>query len=134
MRLLLIVPALALAATAMAASAPVKKSEARLAKALDGRIAGKPQKCVPTSLVDGPDIIDSRTILYRQGAGRVWRNDLPDACPFLRTDRILVVELFGSEMCRNDLVSVIDRGGLSMPIGKCRLGDFTPYDKPKKAR
>ncbi|RJF94239.1 hypothetical protein D3876_04500 [Sphingomonas cavernae] len=121
---------LALAAGATVSQASSDKGEQRLAKALKGRVAGEPVNCVSASTIGGPQIIDSRTILYRQGA-RVWRNDLADNCPFLRQDRILVVELYGSNLCRNDMFSVIDRGGLSIPIGKCRFGQFTPYTKAK---
>lgn len=116
----------------MSQEAPSERAQARLAEALDGRVAGKAVDCVASTRLDGPDIIDSRTILYRESGRRIWRNDLPDACPFLRPDRIMIIELHGSDMCRNDLFSVIDRGGATIPIGKCRLGQFTPYERVRE--
>lgn len=131
MRAFLAIPLIAFAACATATDAPSDKAQKRLAEALDGRVAGKTVDCVATSRVNGPDIIDNKTILYRESGRRIWRNDLPSACPFLRPNQILVLELYGSNMCKNDMFSVIERGGVAIPIGKCRLGQFTPYEKPR---
>lgn len=129
MRALLLGPVLVLAAScATHTAASSDRAQQRLAEALEGRVAGEPVNCIPASEGGGPDIIDSKTILYRQG-NRLWRNDLPDNCPFMRPNQILIVELWGSNLCRNDLVSVVERGGGSIPIGKCRLGQFTPYTR-----
>ena len=69
-------PALALGAlvalSSMSASAATNASargEARLAKALDGRIAGKPVSCINLHDIRSSEIIDSTAILYRTGAG-----------------------------------------------------------------
>ena len=99
-----------------------------LAEALKGRVAGKPQDCLfsPAS-ANGPQIVDSRTILYRDGK-RVWRNDLAADCPALDRYDILVVELHGSQICRNDLFRPVDPGS-RIPGAYCRLGQFTPYVK-----
>lgn len=132
MRALFIFPLLALASCATPNESSSENAQRQLARALEGRVAGTPVNCVSTSRLGGPQIIDNRTILYRESGRRVWRNDLPDDCPFLRDDRILVVELHGSSMCRNDTFSVLDRGGLRIPLGKCRLGQFTPYDRPRR--
>ncbi len=128
---------LLLAATAaiLGAAAPVSdgtrsaRTQERLDKALAGRVAGAAVDCVDAGRIGGPDIIDSRTILYRD-MGRVWRNDLPDQCRALQPGRILVVRLWGGQLCRGDLVDIAD-GGSSIPMGSCRLGAFTPYEKAK---
>jgi hypothetical protein len=105
------------------------RAQAKLDKALAGRVAAAPVDCVEAGRVGGPEIIDGRTILYRD-MGRVWRNDLPDQCGALRPGRILVVRLWGSRLCRGDFVEIAD-GGSSIPMGSCRLGGFTPYQKAK---
>lgn len=128
---LALLPALALGACAAQGGGRAEERAAKeIARAIEGRVAGEPVDCVMASRLRGPQIVDSRTILYRESGRRLWRNDLPDNCPFLRPDRILIVELHGSNLCRNDLFSTLDRGS-RIPAGKCRLGKFTPYDKPR---
>jgi hypothetical protein len=128
--LLLAGAALLLGAAAPAADGTRSaRAQARLDKALAGRVAGAPVDCVDAGRIGGPDIIDSRTILYRD-MGRVWLNDLPDQCRALQPGRILVVRLWGGQLCRGDLVDIAD-GGSRIPMGSCRLGSFTPYEKVK---
>jgi hypothetical protein len=99
-----------------------------LAEALEGRVAGKPQDCISSpQQTNGPQIIDQRTILYRDGR-RVWRNTLAAECPSLDKYDILIVELHGSQVCRNDLFRPVDPGS-RIPGATCRFGQFTPYTK-----
>lgn len=124
-----------LIATAMlalvGAAAPASSRDDDLASALAGRTAGKPQDCVNTSRVDGPQIIDDHTIIYRESGRRIWRNDLPDFCPGLRPNDTIVIEVYGGQYCRDDHFRSYTAGG-SIPGAICRLGSFTPYDKPAK--
>jgi hypothetical protein len=98
---------------------------------LAGRVAGAPIDCVDQSRLGGPDIIDNRTILYRESLRRIWRNDLEAACPGLRPTATLIVEIYGSQLCRNDHIRAREPGSI-IPGPICRLGKFTPYDLPKK--
>ena len=41
--------------------------------------------CIDLTTSNGPQIIDSRRVLYRDG-GRVYANEIPDGCPFLHGD------------------------------------------------
>ncbi|MES2097245.1 MAG: DUF6491 family protein [Pseudomonadota bacterium] len=115
------------------AATPASPRDDDLARELAGRTAGKTQDCVDTSRVGGPQIIDDRTILYRESGRRVWRNDLPDSCPGLRPNDTMVIELYGSQYCRNDHFRSYSAGD-SIPGAMCRLGTFTPYDKPAKVK
>jgi hypothetical protein len=101
-----------------------------LTKVLAGRIAGAPQACVENAMLGNAQIIDNRTLLYRESGRRVWRNDLPDACPGLRDDSHLIVEVYGSQLCQNDRFRAVDFGS-HIPGPYCRFGKFVPYDKPK---
>ena len=101
----------------------------QLDEALAGRTAGTPVDCIDRSSVSGPQIIDSNTLIYRSGR-HVWRNTLEGSCPALRQTSILIVEAHGSQMCRNDLFRATEQGS-AVPGPICRLGRFTPYDKPK---
>ena len=130
MRLAIMIGALALAGCAAnAGSGGQTSAERDLAKALEGRVAGKPQDCISTTSADGPQIVDKRTLLYRDGR-RVWVNDLGDSCPGLDQDDLLIVELHGSQICRNDKFRATERGSV-VPGAYCFFGSFTPYTKPK---
>jgi hypothetical protein len=115
------------ALAAMAGTAPAAPREDPLA----GRMAGAPVECVDRTRVGGPDIIDDRTILYRESRKRIWRNDLPAACPGLRPTATLIMQAYGSDMCRNDRFQPREPGSV-IPGPDCRLGSFTPYDLPGK--
>ena len=104
------------------------KAERELAHELEGRTAGTPTDCVSISSVDGPQIIDSRTILYRQSGKTLWRNDLESECRSLAPMNTMILEVHGSQICRNDLFRVLEPG-TSIPSGYCRMGKFTPYRK-----
>lgn len=101
--------------------------------ALEGRVAAGPaQQCIDSGFTDGPQIIDKRHIAYRS-AGRLYLNTLPEECRPLREDSILIVEVHGGQLCRNDLFRTLERG-TTIPSGYCRLGDFVLYQKPKPPR
>ena len=102
-----------------------------LDRALAGRVAGKPVGCVSDNQIDTPQIVSDRILLYRDG-GRVWRNDLPAACPGLDDDAIVVTEVHGGQLCRNDQFYTLQRAGIGIPGPRCRLGKFTPWTKPKR--
>lgn len=131
MRLAIMLGALTLAGcTASSEMQASQQAEAAsdLADALKGRVAGTPQNCISSpNQTSGPQIIDARTILYRDGK-RVWRNELAADCPSLDQDSILIVELHGSQICKNDMFRPVDRGS-RIPGAYCRFGQFTPYVK-----
>ena len=105
------------------------KAERELADALKGRTSGEPVDCISTMGLQGPQVIDSKTVLYRESGRTVWRAELPDGCPSLRPLDTLVVEVWGAQLCRNDRFRSITPG-MSIPGAYCRFGRFTPYRKP----
>jgi hypothetical protein len=123
-------PALLLAA-GLAAAAPAATHDNAVATTFDGRVAGAPVNCLSADRAGNIVALDARTLVYRESARRVWRNDLPDACPGLDDDSILVFELFGGGPCKGDHFRTIERSGGSIPGPICRLGSFVPYDRPR---
>ena len=103
------------------------RADRELADALKDRVAGEPVDCVSTPGLDGPQIIDRKTILYRSG-GRLWRNELAAECPGLSPYDTIIVELHGSQICRNDHFRTIDPGS-RIPGATCLFGKFTPYSR-----
>ncbi|SFO08107.1 hypothetical protein [Sphingomonas sp. OK281] len=97
---------------------------------LAGRRAGTPVRCVNLQLLNGPEIVDAQTILYRQSGKRIWKTGPVGECPSLRPLDTLIVEVYGGQLCRNDRFRTVS-AGMSIPSGSCRFRDFTPYDKVK---
>ena len=128
---LAVIAALALAACATTPEQVARQQESadqQFAEAIGNRVPGEPVECIDSTYSNGPQVIDSNRVLYRQG-GRVYRNDIPDGCPFLHGDEVMIVETTGTELCHNDRFRVLPRGS-SIPTGYCRLGPFTPYSTP----
>lgn len=108
-------------------------SEAELARALAGRTAGPPRTCIDSQNVSGPQIIGDKTLLYRQSGARLWVTTLPDACPFLNDNVIVITDNYGTQLCSSNRFRTITRY-TSIPSAVCRFGQFVPYDKPAKAK
>lgn len=123
------------AATGLAACATTATPEVRtvaaqqeLSKWLAGRVAGRPQSCLPNSRATDMVVIDERTILFRDGANRVWRNDVNGPCYGLgRPGYALVTKQFGTGLCRGEIAQVVDTS-TGFNVGSCSLGDFVPYN------
>lgn len=98
---------------------------------LAGRVAGTPVRCIDIGRNDGPDIVDSQTILYRQSGKRIWKTGPVGECPSLRPVDTLIVDVYGGQICRNDRFRTISNG-TSIPSPYCRFRDFTPYNEVAK--
>jgi hypothetical protein len=98
---------------------------------LAGRIAGPPVACIDVSRVQGPTIVDDKTILYRESGRRIWRATPIGACGPLRPASTIIVDVYGGQICRNDRFRLLSYG-MSIPSAYCRFGNFTPYDKPER--
>lgn len=96
--------------------------------ALAGRTATERARCLDQSRLLSPDIVDTRTILYRQSNARIWRNDLPRECRSLARNDIIVVQTSNTRLCQGDRFRALSRnGGVPGPV--CRLGGFVAYDR-----
>lgn len=97
---------------------------------LAGRVAGEPVNCITLNRNTSPEIVDGRTILYRETERRVWRTGPVDNCPSLRPLNTLIIDVYGAQLCRNDRFRTVTPG-TSIPSAYCRFDRFTPYDKPR---
>lgn len=96
-----------------------------------GRVAGPPAQCVDTSTaMSGPAIADTDTIVINAGR-RLWRAKYRGQCAGVRPFNTLIVERWGSQICRNDRFRVVQQG-MSIPSAWCFFDGFVPYDKVKK--
>ncbi|MBB5715300.1 hypothetical protein [Sphingomonas aerophila] len=124
---------LALSAAALVAAPALAKRDTpdvKLAKLLDGRVAGRPTSCILPQQTQNSEIIPGQAIVYRQG-GTLWVNRPRSGAESLREDDILVTRQFTSQLCSLDLVRLIDRGS-RFERGSVSLGEFTPYRLPPK--
>ena len=100
--------------------------EQELAKLLEGRVAGQPKSCLNTFANRNQRVIDKTAVVY--GSGRtIWVN-IPRNAEDLNKDDAMVVRMYGSQLCRQDIVTTIDPGS-RMYSGNVFLGDFVPYTR-----
>lgn len=97
----------------------------RLETMLIGRQAGEAVDCISLSRVTSSEIVDGQAIVYRSG-GTLYVNRPRSGADSLRDDDILVMKVFGSQLCSVDTVRLVDRAGRS-PRGFVQLGRFVPY-------
>jgi hypothetical protein len=121
-----------LTTTPAMAKKPAARGEAALAKLLEGRVAGKPVRCLPLQTVRGTQVFDNAAIVYRGNNDTLFVNRTQGA-QFLDRDDILVSRVTGTQLCRLDSIRLLDRM-TRMDSGFAVLDDFIPYTKPGKAK
>lgn len=123
--------ALAAAATMALAAGPSTAGErlsgdAKLAKLLEGRVAGEPRSCINTRVNQNSEVIDGTAVVY--GRGRtIWVN-VPDNAQDLDDNDALLIRQFGPQLCRQDIVTTFNPFG-GFYTGNVFLGDFVPYTR-----
>jgi hypothetical protein len=99
---------------------------------LAGRVAGKPVTCIDLTSTRNVNIVDEHTILYSGTGRQIWRTGPTGSCPALRPLATIAVQVYGAQLCRNDMFRVFEPGTV-IPSGVCRFTEFTPYTRaPKK--
>ena len=126
---LLLVPLVAACGLSGAEPPRTERAQTRLTRALDGLVAGPPQRCIPSFRGTHQEIVDRGTILYKNGRDLVFRNDPEGGCQGLDSSRGIVVSSIGSDYCRGDLVRVFDRT-TGTTLSSCSYSDFIPYTRP----
>lgn len=107
------------------------EAQQRLDKELAELVAGPPQACLPHYRSNDMIVIDDHTLLFRDGANRVYRNNLEGVggCAMLGGPYTLVTHSVGTGLCRGDIAQVRDiRNGIL--VGSCAINDFIPYTRP----
>jgi len=127
----LIASALAACTTAPEPMTRSAEAEAQLGKLLAGKTAGAPVSCLQSWRSGNMVIIDDNTVVFRDGARRVYRNDFRGGgCNNLGSGHYtLLTRTTGSGLCSGDIAQVVDLGS-GITFGSCVIGDFVPYVKP----
>ena len=124
------IPAAAQTAKADRAAATQARYDAKLAKALEGRVAGEPVRCIDMRSIRSSTIIDKTAIIYEVG-NKLYLNRPAGGASSLDSDDVLVTKTSSSQLCDIDIVRLIDRTN-HFPTGFVSLGEFVPYSKPAK--
>lgn len=119
-----------LAASAQPGLARPKDPEARLAEALEGRVAGEPVDCIQLRNIRSSRIIDGAAILYQVGS-TLYVNR-PDGGQSLDRGDIMVTDTHSSRLCSIDVVRLYDPM-VRMQTGFVALGPFVPYRRAADA-
>ena len=109
------------------------RSEAQLARALDGRVAGKPVDCLNLRDIRSSRIIDRAAILYETHGDTLYLNRPDAGQSSLNRGDVLVTDTHSQQLCSIDVVHLYDTS-LHMRTGVVFLGDFVPYRKPDRNR
>jgi hypothetical protein len=132
MKKILLTLAAAATLAAPAAAAPRLHGEAELAKLTEGRTPGKPVDCIDLSRVRSSQIVDGTAIVYDAG-GTLYVNRPRGGAESLTSWDVMVTKPFGNELCRPDVVQLLDSGS-HFYKGSVFLGDFVPYKRETAAR
>src|SRR5690606_4944258 len=97
------------AATAGQAAQSDRTPEAKLAKAIEGRQAGKPVDCLQLRDIRSSEIIDGKALVYRTTNGTVYINTPRSGASSLRWGNILVTDTRSSQLCSIDIVRLYDQ-------------------------
>ena len=112
-------------------SVEMTKGEKRLAKMLEGRVAGEPQTCIRTLPSERSVTFDKTAYVYGRGDTiYVQRTRNPDKIDDRDT---LVIQRFGNatQLCRHDIVTTIDPF-IGFMTGVVLFDDFVPYTRVDK--
>jgi hypothetical protein len=105
--------------------------QAELTQLLAGKVAQRPQGCLPHYQSGDMRVIDDDTIAFRDGTRRTFVAHMNGGCSNLGGGGYaLVTHQFGSaDLCRGDIARVVDTLN-GVTVGSCSFGDFTPYVRP----
>jgi hypothetical protein len=120
--------ALAFTATAATASTTSERGEARLARMLEGRTAGKPVSCIDTmGSSTKMQVIDEVALVYDAGK-TIYVARPTDPHMLGRNDAIVMDRFSPSRLCVQESMRTIDRVD-GYTTGVLFLKNFVPYTK-----
>lgn len=108
-------------------AAEMSKGEEKLARLLEGRVAGEPQDCINSFNTNRMKTIEETAYVY--GGGRTIYVQYTRRPEDIDRDDVLVVRKFnGARLCRLDFVSTIDRHARFF-TGAVQFEQFIPYTR-----
>ena len=103
---------------------------AKLQRTLAGKVAGRPQTCLPSYRSNDLIRVGDDVAVFRDGPNRVYVSRLRRRCSGLgNPSNTLVTQTVGaSSICSGDIARVVDLP-MRVTVGSCAFGDFVPYTK-----
>jgi hypothetical protein len=95
--------------------------------------ADETRNCLQLSQIRQTDVRNDRTIDFTLRDGSVWRSTLPFRCPQLGFERAFSYQTSISQLCRQDLITVIQQTG-NQRGASCGLGEFQRQPRPPSKR
>ena len=126
-RYIALAAAASLLALAPAQAGPRLTPEQRLAREIEGRVAGEPVDCINLRSIRSSRIIDDTAIVYEAG-NTIYVNRPRSGRESLDSWDTMVTRTFSNQLCSIDTIKLVDPGS-QMLSGIVFLGDFVPYRK-----
>ncbi len=82
------------------------------------------RNCLAIANIRQTIVVDGQTIDFRLRDGSLWRSRLPFKCPQLGFERAFSYQTAQSQLCRQDIISVIQQTGSQPIASRCGLGEF----------
>ncbi len=116
-------PALLLVALAAAPSTARDRNEVPAAA-----VTGPAQDCVPITRLRNSEVRNDRVIDFMTSSKRGYRVTLDQACPNLGFERAFTYSTSLSQLCKQDIITVLYRGGGLQRGASCGLAPFQPIE------
>ena len=111
--------------------AEMTEGEERLARMLEGRVAGEPQSCIRSRLNDRMTVIDGTAYVYGRG-NTIYVQYTRDPEDIDRRDTLVSRRFDGTSVCKTDIMTTIDPV-TGIYTGAVFFADFIPYTRVKEA-
>jgi len=103
--------------------------EERLAKLIEGKVAGEPEACIHAPNSMQLEVIDKTALVYKSGS-TIYVNR-PANAKDLSSGDVLVIDRLAHQLCKTDMVQTRSQGSMSFYTGSIFLGEFVPYRKAR---
>ena len=125
---LLMAAALASCTTAPEPHQPSPQAQQDLARLLAGKTAGPKMSCLQNYNTYDMQIVDGRTVAFKQGSSGVYLMHLSAGCDQLASGHyaLLAKQFGGMGYCQGDIVHVVDTVN-HFTVGSCGIEEIVPY-------
>jgi formyltetrahydrofolate synthetase len=120
---------------------PLATAGMLLAAASPAATQAEPEKpavraCLPIANIRGTNVVDRQTIDFTLRDRSVWRSRLPFQCPQLGFERAFSYQTAMSQLCKQDVITVIQVNAGRQLGARCGLGEFVrqPPAPPRAKR
>ena len=103
------------------------KGDKRLAKLLEGRVAGEPTSCIRSRPNDRVQVIDDTAIVYGRGK-TIYVNRTSRPKNIDDSDTMVIRRFSSAQLCRSDIITTVDRTS-GIFTGTIFLSEFVPYTR-----